>query len=260
MGEDLRKYFGDVDEEVQRLLDEYDEGIVVSFIGYALMVLTPFLVMINLEIIPSSAPVLASVASSVGTVVLDKLTGNRFKKTIEFMRLVCEKTSAFEDQVIDEIRNKIGREEAEIVIVRILRSISEKERREKWEFFRNLLLNYLTSGEDEIDRVEIYLNQLDSLSYLEMLLLAFLYRNCNENGHMNDAIVEKTKKFKASQELSNKDLNLAYNELHNNSYFLTGAFNTQLKNDFASLTGGICLSEKALEFSEFVATTKIVDE
>jgi hypothetical protein len=219
---------------MERLRDLAGEEIAENLIAYAIMPLVPI----------------------VSAGVYNWLIARRVKRLEDFLYDLCVMLSKLEDRIS---RGKVLSEEFEFIFTRVLKSLMEEERSEKRDFFRNSLLNYLTS-EEEIDRVEIYLNQLDGLSCLEMLLLSFLYRNCNENGHMDRRIVEKTRRFMESQQLSDEDLNLAYDELRIKGYFLTGMVNTEFKNDFAGLTGGMRLSEKALGFSNFVATVEIEEE
>jgi len=171
--ESLEKYY-------EKLLDKDQDDITLtigaytcSFIGAAL---GPFIVQIT--------PIIAAASASIGPIIHNIVFGKKLARIDEFHQgLTAELKRIIEDIYADnkEMKERIGErvktDDFECFYLRSLDSCVTRERKEKVRFYQNLLIKYLISEETNIDREEIFLGLLDSISYIELEYLASLNKD-----------------------------------------------------------------------------------
>ena len=162
---------GSLKEIQERLLDEKQEDVALTIGGYTALyigsALGPFLGQIGPGLI------------AVGTTLHNITFGRKLKRIGEFhwrliselQRIINELRGKIEG-LEERVREKVSGDDFEYLYTRTLDSIASKQRGEKSEFYRNLLINHLITTDNNIDREELFLNLLDELCYSELYFLS----------------------------------------------------------------------------------------
>ena len=153
----------EVAENVRIIADKYRDDLgdafVKSTVGVVLIAISSFL-----------PPPWGGLVGATGGVLSTSVIGRRVNNALEIIDTFLSQVAELKDKIDPD---KLVSEDYQFLLSKSLKAWLGDQRKEKAQFYQNLLINHLISESYDINGDEIYLEMLDDLSFLELYILSF---------------------------------------------------------------------------------------